>query len=113
MNQVIIDGCVQQNPKLFDNIASFNIASITGKFKLMNNKEQNRFTYIRVIYPKPISEYLENLLQTDSMVRVYGKLDCERYETSSGKVVYNKIICANKIVKIHYNKDTLQYEEVI
>ena len=47
------------------------------------------------------------------MVRIYGKLDSEQYETDKGKIVYNKIICADKILKIRFNKETDQYEEVI
>ena len=60
-----------------------------------------------------IDEYLESVVQPNNMVRVYGKIDSEQYETDSGKTVYNKILCAEKVVKIRFNKDTQQYEEVI
>ena len=113
MNQIIIDGCVQKDVKLFDEIANFNISAITGKYKCVDNTEKNRFTYIRVIYPKQIDEYLENIMQPQSMIRIYGKLDSEQYVTASNKVVYNKIICAEKIVRIRYDKDIEDYVEVI
>lgn len=113
MNNVIIDGRIQENTNLFSDIASFNISALTGKFKLVNNKEKNRFTYIRVIYPFEVDDYIESIIQPNTMIRVYGKLDSEQYETDSGKIVYNKVISADKLVRIHFNKDTNQYEEVI
>ena len=113
MNEIIIDGCVQKDIKLFDEIANFNISAITGKYTCVDNIKKNRFTYIRVIYPKPIDDYIENILQPQSMIRIYGKLDSEQYVTTSNKVVYNKIICAERIVRIRYDKDIEDYVEVI
>lgn len=113
MNEIIIDGCVQKDIKLFDEIANFNISAITGKYTCVDNTEKNRFTYIRVIHPQPIDDYIENILQPGSMIRIYGKLDSEQYVTSNNKLVYNKIICANKIVRIKYDKDIEDYVEVI
>lgn len=113
MNKIIIDGCIQNNTNLLADIASFNISAKTGLFTLINNKTKNRFTYIKVVYPHEIDEYTESVIQPNQMVRIYGKLDSEIYETDSGKNVYNKIICADKLVKIRYNKDTHDFEEVI
>ena len=113
MNEIKIDGCVQKDCKLFDDIANFNISAITGKYTCMDNTEKNRFTYIRVIYPKPVDEYIESILQPGSMIRIYGKLDSEQYNTNNNKIVYNKIICAEKIVRIRYNQDLEDYVEVI
>ncbi|MEE3344053.1 MAG: hypothetical protein VZS44_08185 [Bacilli bacterium] len=113
MNEVILDGKVQKNINFLSDIISFNISSITGKFKLIDNSVKNRFTYIRVIYPYQLDEYTQSILVPDNMVRIYGKIDSEQYETKDGKIVYNKIICANKIVKIYYNDSTKMYEEVI
>ncbi len=113
MNKVILDGSVQKDAKLFDEIANFNISSITGSYNCIDNTKRNRFTYIRVIYPGEIDERLEQILQPGVMVRVYGKIDSEQYVTASNKVVYNKIICAEKIVKIRYNDDIQEYVEVI
>lgn len=111
MNKVIIDGCVQKEVKLYDEIASFNISSQTGKFTTVKNTEQNRYTYIRVTYPHEVDERIEAILQPGSMVRVYGGLDSEQYTTSSNKHVYNKIIRADKIVRIHYDKQIKDYVE--
>ena len=113
MNEIIIDGCVQKDCKLFEEIANFNISSITGKYMCMDNTEKNRFTYIRVIFPYPVDEYIESMLQPGSMIRIYGKLDSEQYKTVNEKIVYNKIICANKIVRIRYDGDLKDYVEVI
>ena len=113
MNKVIIDGCVQKDVKLFDEIANFNISSITGTYSCMDNTEKNRFTYIRIIYPKHINEYMEELLQPGCMIRITGKIDSEQYETINHKIVYNKVICAEKISKIRYNKDLDEYVEVL
>ena len=113
MNKIIIDGRVQKDVKLFDEIANFNISSITGTYTCIDNSVKNRFTYIRVIYPREVDESLIDILQPDVMVRIYGKLDSEQYVTSSNKVVYNKVICAEKIVKIRFDKDIQEYVEVL
>lgn len=113
MNNIIIDGCVQKDIKLFDEISNFNISAITGAYNCVDNTKKNRFTYIRVIYPHQVDEYTESILQPGSMIRIYGKLDSEQYLTTTNKVVYNKIICADKIVRIRYDKDIEEYVEVI
>lgn len=112
MNSIVIDCKVQKDVKLFDEVANFNVSSITGQFQLLDNTKKNRFTYIRVIYPHEVTDALIDILQPDSMVRVYGKLDSEQYQTSSNKIVYNKIICADKIVRVRWNNDIQDYVEV-
>jgi hypothetical protein len=113
MNQITIDGCVQKDAKLYEEIANFNISAITGEYTCVDGSKKNRFTYIRVVYPKPITEYLESVLEPGVMIRIYGKLDSEQYKTASDKIVYNKILVANKIVKIKYDKDLKDYVEVV
>lgn len=113
MNKVILDCCVQKDAKLFEEIANFNVSAITGRYTCMDNTTKNRFTYIRVIYPGEIDERLEEILQPGVMIRVYGKLDSEQYVTSNNKVVYNKIISAEKIVRIRFNEDIQEYVEVL
>lgn len=113
MNEVKLDCCVQKDVKLFDEIANFNVSAITGTYTCMDNTTKNRFTYIRVIYPHEVDEGVEEILQPGSMVRIYGKLDSEQYITSSNKQVYNKIICAEKIVRIRFDSDIQEYVEVI
>jgi len=113
MNKIILDGCVQKDVKLFEEIANFNISAITGKYNCIDNTTKNRFTYIRIVYPMDVDERLESILQPGVMVRVYGKIDSEQYVTSSNKVVYNKIICAEKIVRIRFNEDIQDYVEVL
>lgn len=113
MNKIILDGRVQKDTKLFSDIASFNISAVTGKFTLIDGKQKNRFTFIRVIYPHPIDEYIEDIVQPNSFVRIYGKIDSERYVTPNGKNVYNKVICADKIVRVVYNEDINDFDEVI
>lgn len=113
MNQLILDGCIQKDTKLYDEIANFNISAITGSFLGQNNQIKKRFTYLKVIFPHPITPELENLLQPKSMVRIYGKIDSEQYHTISHKNVYNKIICAEKIVRIRWDNTIKDYVEVI
>ena len=112
MNKIIIDGCVQKDAKLYEEIANFNISAITGEYTGVDGTNKNRFTYIRVVYPQPIDEYLESILQPGIMIRIYGKLDSEQYKTASDKIVYNKIIVAEEIVRIKYDKDLQDYVEV-
>lgn len=113
MNKVILDCCVQKDVKLFEETANFNVSAITGRYICLDNTEKNRFTYIRVIYPNEIDDRLEEILQPGIMIRVYGKIDSEQYVTSSNKVVYNKIIVAEKIVRIRFNEDIQEYVEVL
>lgn len=113
MNRIILDGCIQKDVKLFDEISNFNISAITGKYDCIDGTTKNRFTFIRVIYPGEIDSYLEEILQPGVMVRIYGKIDSEQYQTSSNKQVYNKIICAEKIVKIRYIEELQDYVEVL
>ena len=112
MNKIIIDGCVQKDAKLYEEIANFNISAITGEYTCIDGSKKNRFTYIRVVFPQPITEYLESILEPGIMIRIYGKLDSEQYQTSSNKIVYNKIICADKIVRVRWNNDIQDYVEV-
>ena len=112
MNKVILDGSVQKDARLFDEIANFNISSITGEYTLLDNTKQNRFTYLRVIYPHPIDEYMESILQAGTMIRIIGKIDSEQYKTSSNKIVYNKIIVADKIIKIKYKKKKVRSRKI-
>lgn len=113
MNQLTVDGCVQKDVKLFDEIANFNLSVHTGFYNCVDNSKKKRYTYFRVIYPFDVDERMEELIQAGSMVRIYGKLDSEIYITNSGKYVYNKIICAEKIVRIRYSKELDEYVEVI
>lgn len=112
MNKIVLDCKVQKDVRLFDEVANFNVSSITGQYILKDNTKRNRFTYIRVIYPHEITDQMREILQPDTMIRIYGKIDSEQYPTSSNKVVYNKIICANKIVRIRWNSDVQEYVEV-
>ncbi len=113
MNKIVLDCCVQKDVKLFDEIANFNVSAITGQYKCIDNTIKNRFTYIRVIYPHVVDDRITDILQSGSMIRIYGKIDSEQYVTSSNKLVYNKIICADKIVRIRFNQDIQEYVEVI
>lgn len=113
MNKIVLDCCVQKDVKLFDEIANFNVSAITGQYKCIDNTIKNRFTYIRVIYPHVVDDRITEILQSGSMIRIYGKIDSEQYVTSSNKLVYNKIICADKIVRIRFNQDIQEYVEVI
>jgi hypothetical protein len=112
MNQIILDCKVQKDVRLFDEVANFNVSSITGQYTLIDNTKKNRFTYIRVVYPHEVDDTIMDILQPESMIRIYGKLDSEQYPTSSNKIVYNKIICAEKIVRIRWNENAKDYVEV-
>ncbi len=112
MNKITIDGCVQKDARLFEEIANFNISAITGEYTCLDGTKKNRFTYIRVVFPHQLNEYLESILQPGAMIRIYGKLDSEQYKTASEKIVYNKILVADKIVRIKYDKNLKDYVEV-
>ena len=51
MNKIIIDGCVQDNVKLLDEVANFNIRAITGIYHCMANApDKKRFTCVNHWY---------------------------------------------------------------
>ena len=109
MNSLIIDGCVQQNPKLDETEnapLSFNISVVTGTID-----ERRIFTYIRVILNNTDKDVL-NVIEPGRMIRIYGKLNSEQYITKSNKIVYNKIIDAENVVPIRFNKDIGDYVEI-
>lgn len=112
MNEVKVDGCVQKDVKLLEEIASFNVSVNTGLYNCVDNSQKKRYTYFRVVYPFDVTEELKEIVQTGSMIRIYGKLDSEIYITNTGKYVYNKIICAEKITRIRFDKDLKDYVEV-
>lgn len=112
MNQLIIDCSVQKDTHLMEEIANFNVSAITGTYICMDNSKKNRFTYFRVLYPYPVTQEIIDLLQPGSMIRLYGKLDSEQYVTKNNKIVYNKVLCADKIVRIRYDKALQDYVEV-
>ena len=118
MNQIIIDCSVQKDTRLFEEIANFNVSAKTGEYTVPStdpntpNKTKNRFTYIRVVYPHEVTQQIVDLLQPGSMIRLYGKLDSEQYETKREKIVFNKVICADRIVRIRYDKTLHDYVEV-
>lgn len=111
-NEFILDGKIQKDIKRFSNTISFNISSITGKFLLSDNTYRNRYTYIRVIYTGDVSEELDNAIQSNNLVRIYGRLDSEQYIAKSQKTVYNKVLRANKIKLLQFNEETKMLEEV-
>lgn len=113
MNKFILDGCIQKDVKIFDKTVTFNISSQTGIFKTIDNKLIKRYTYIKVVYPDEIGEYLESILQPGIMIRIYGKLDSEQYTTQNNKHVYNKILKADKIMKIRWDPEIQEYVEVL
>lgn len=113
MNQIILDCKVQKDVKLFDEVPNFNVSSITGQYTLADNTKKNRFTYIRVLYPHEVTDRVVDVLQPNSMIRIYGRLDSEQYPTANKKIVYNKLICADKIVRVRWNADIQDYVEVI
>ena len=111
MNQSILDGYVLKDTKLFDKVASFNISSVTGTFTDINGNKRKRYTYIRVIYPKDITPEAEEIIKEGNYIRIYGKLDSEQYKNEKGRIVYNKVLCAYKVVKLEYDVESGKYIE--
>lgn len=99
-NEIILDGKVQKDVKVFDEVINFNISAITGEYKTLENTKKNRYTFIRVVYVGDINDEVKNTIKTGNFIRIYGKLDSEQYKSQSGKIVYNKILCINKVERL-------------
>lgn len=99
-NEIILDGKVQKDVKVFDEVINFNISAITGEYNNLENTKKNRYTFIRVIYVGEINDEVKSIIQTGNYIRIYGKLDSEQYKSQTGKIVYNKILCVNKVEKL-------------
>lgn len=110
-NELIIDARIQKDVQIFSELAVFNVAIRTGKFTLLDGSEKNRHTYIKVIYAGEVDDNLRKQLVYFNLIRIYGKLDSEQYKAKSGKIVFNKIIRAEKIVPLKYSYSTGTYEE--
>ena len=112
-NELIIDGKIQKDVKLFEEISNFNISAITGTFLLPDNTVRNRYTFIRVIYEGDLDEHTINVLQPGNLVRLYGKIDSEQYLAKSGKTVYNKVLKVYKVNLLEYDPEIGDMKEVI
>lgn len=110
-NEIVIDARIQKEIHIFSELATFNAAIRTGTFALIDGSEKNRHTYIKVIYAGEIDDTLKNTLVDFNLVRIYGKIDSEQYKAKSGKTVFNKIIRADRIIPLKYNRSTGTYEE--
>ena len=112
-NQIVLDGKVQKDVKIFDDIVNFNLSSITGKYISPNNEEKSRYTFIRVIYDGEVTDKIKQILQPGNFIRMYGKLDSEQYQSKTGKIVYNKILVAEKINQLKYDPEFGIFTEVM
>ena len=101
-NEIILDGKVQKDVKVFDEVINFNISAITGEYTNLENIKKNRYTFIRVIYMGEITNEVKEIIKTGNYIRIYGKLDSEQYKSQTGKIVYNKILCVNKVEKLDF-----------
>lgn len=99
-NEIILDGKVQKDVKIFDEVINFNISAITGEYKNLENNKKNRYTFIRVIYVGEITDEVKSIIKTGNYIRIFGKLDSEQYKSQTGKIVYNKILCVDKVEKL-------------
>ena len=112
-NEFILDGKIQKDVKVFNDIINFNISSITGEYITLENRKKNRYTFIRVIYDGQIDDKIKKIISEGNFIRVYGKLDSEQYESKSGKIVYNKILKASKVTLLNYDPEFGIFTEVI
>lgn len=99
-NKVIVDGKIQKDVKVFSNSIIFNLSIITGTYKTFNDNLKNRYTFIKCMYKGEVTPEIEKLLSEDSYIHLDGKLDSEHYKSKTGKIVYNKIIVAEKVTPL-------------
>ena len=112
-NEVVLDGKVQKDVKVFDKIINFNISAITGEYTSPQNIKKNRYTFIRAVYEGDVTEEIKKIIVEGNFVRVYGRLDSEQYNSKAGKKVYNKILVINKATKLEYDRQTGIFMEVV
>lgn len=112
MNSVIVDVKIQPDVKLFEDSINFTGSVLSGKFTMPDASVKNRYTFIRTIYCSPVDEELKELVKPGNYIRVYAQLDSEIYKAKSGKTVYNKVLRAERISKIQYNRELNDFEEV-
>lgn len=112
-NEIVLDGKVQKDVKIFDKLVNFNISAITGRYITPQNLERNRYTFIRVVYEGEVTEEVKDSIKEGNFVRIYGKLDSEQYKSQTGKFVYNKILVVNKVTKLDYDRQQGIFVEVV
>lgn len=112
MNSVVVDVKVQPDVKLFDDSINFTGSVLSGKFTMPDATLKNRYTFIRIVFCHPVNEELKELIQSGNYVRVYAHLDSDLYKAKSGKTVYNKILQAERICKIEYNRELGDFVEL-
>lgn len=111
-NEFILDGRVQCEPTLGENgWVTFNISIRTGEnlLALSSGEVITRpaYTYIRVLSDLPIEE-----VKLGNYYRFKGKLGSEKYITSSGKAVYNKVLVVEAATLLEYSKEEKCFVEV-
>ena len=99
-NEIILDGKVQKDVKIFDEVINFNISAITGEYKNLENNKKNRYTFIRVIYVGEITDEVKSIIKTGNYIRIFFFFYSEQYKSQTGKIVYNKILCVDKVEKL-------------
>lgn len=112
MNSVVVDVKVQPDVKLFDDSINFTGSVLSGKFTMPDTTMKNRYTFIRIVYCDKVNDDIKSMVQDGNYVRVYAHLDSEIYKAKSGKTVYNKILRAERICKVQFNKELGDFEEV-
>lgn len=111
-NEIILDGFLYKDAKVFNKLISFQFNMRTHSTKQEDGTYKNAYSSFKVNYFGDKSERLINHLKDGNSVRVYGKVDTEVYENKEGKKVYNVIIIANTITKIAFEKEMKDGKEV-
>lgn len=112
-NYLEIDGRIQSELVTDENCYAFNFSAPTGLDYTLKGEQRLKYTYVRVVYFGDKGEKLKKDLKVGKFIRIYGKLDSEKYITTTGKAVYNKVIVAEKIVELAYDEDRDCYEEYV
>ena len=106
-NEIIIEGKILKNLKIEETSSYFYCSVLSGKHQLEDGATINKYTIIKVVYPEADGE---KYIRENSFIQVIGKLDSEQFKSQSGKTVFNKIVLANKLVPLFYNRETDSFE---
>ena len=110
INELTVDGQVKKDIEVFEDKIAFVVSIPTHKDELTG---KDVFTFIKILYVGEMTDKTKNTIKAGNTIRIYGKLDSERFITKLNKAVYNKIIVTEDVRKLEYDRKFGIYTEVI
>ena len=78
INELTVDGQVKKDIEVFEDKIAFVVSIPTHKDELTG---KDVFTFIKILYVGEMTDKTKNTIRAGNTIRIYGKLDSERFIT--------------------------------